>query len=127
MSSPVEADAPAPAERDTGAQRDPGSAWRMAKIVFGAVVFVLIVLFVFPGFLAAGFSRAGGEWRTALYGRQFAETHAYPPPTQLPGINRAKQRILAPANWLMLRSEGARKFYAWQYHLAGGEDAELDQ
>jgi hypothetical protein len=111
MTSPADADAPLPA------QRGADSGWGM-KIALGVVGFILIVLFVLPGFMAAGFSRTGHSihlvnsvvWGYTSYGN-----------TE-PITLRVELWILTPAKFLMWYSVPVRRFYRWQYRLAGGEE-----
>ncbi|HWB59892.1 MAG TPA: hypothetical protein VG733_10375 [Chthoniobacteraceae bacterium] len=88
MTSPAEADVPAPARRDTD------SAW--AKVILGVVMFLLLVEFVLPGFVAAGFSRM-----------ELKES-------------RVMKVSLAPAIWMSDHSPKIEEFYDWEYKVAGG-------
>ena len=87
MTSPADSDAPSPA------QRDADSGWGM-KIAAGVVALIMVVEFVLPGFVAAGFSRSnttetgmhcinGGDWRVGV-----------DPP--LPPVFRCEMILLSP-------------------------------
>ncbi len=65
------------------------------------VVFLLLVEFVLPGFVAAGFSRAIRNEAT---------------------LNRVLESIFAPADWLSRRYRTLGDFYEWEFDVAGGQD-----
>jgi hypothetical protein len=99
MTSPADADAPAPA------QRDAESGWGM-KIAAGVVGLMLVVELVLPGFLAAGFCRTGPYvfvWNDSPWDGGTSSIR--------PGLLRTEMFILAPSAWLMERSETIRRFY----------------
>ncbi|HWB58628.1 MAG TPA: hypothetical protein VG733_04015 [Chthoniobacteraceae bacterium] len=105
MSSPAHADAPA----STHAPRTAGSGW--AKVALGALILMLLVEFVLPGFVAAEFSRAGPAFQVSFVQGQLVR----------PPGNRAVQIMLAPARWLESRSMAVRSIYVWEYGVAGGK------
>jgi hypothetical protein len=86
-----------------------------------AVIVILAALLVFPGFVAAGFSRTGSARIVSMNHITWMGFPAVSPPP----VARAEMDILAPANWLMYRSEPIRRFYMWQYRLAGGKDVSI--
>jgi hypothetical protein len=111
MTSPADADSPAPAQR--GADFGWGT-----KIAAGMAGLILIVEFVLPGFLAAGFSRTGHGIFLAngvLWGST-CSTITEPP------VLRLERWALTPPDVLMLYLKPVRRFYRWQYRLAGGEE-----
>jgi hypothetical protein len=94
MTTPDEADAPAPA------QREAESAWGM-KFALGAVGILIVVEFVLPGFVAAGVSRVVAP-DSATANRTLV--------------------MLTPAVWLAEHSKPIGDFYYWEYELAGGPE-----
>ena len=116
MTSPTDSDAPAPA------QRDADSGWGM-KIVLGVVGFILVVLLVLPGFLAAGFSR----WTPAFFSVNGDVDWDTLIGFSQPVSDRWELYILAPSGWLMKRSQPVRRFYNWQYRIAGGLDIDINE
>jgi hypothetical protein len=114
MTPPADAVAPAPA------QREADSTWGM-KFALGVVGFMMLAMFVFPGFLAAGFSRGGsiifsGHGKGRMFWGGFALVSRVPPSP----FERAGLAILAPSNWLMEHSHSILLFYMWQYRIGGG-------
>ncbi|HWB59895.1 MAG TPA: hypothetical protein VG733_10390 [Chthoniobacteraceae bacterium] len=98
MASHAEADAAAPAQRATD------SAW--AKVALGALILLLVVEFVLPGFVTAVFSNAGPAFQiTFVPGRGLVK----------PAGLRAVDVMLAPAIWLADHSQAIEKFYEWEY------------
>lgn len=85
-------------------------------MAFGIVMFILVVEFALPGFLAAGFSRTGAHFVSA--GGEFFTSEDFPESKAF--LPRAALVILTPANWLMRHSEPIRRFYMGEYNLAGG-------
>lgn len=112
MASPAEADAPAPAPKGTH------SGWGTG-VALGMIGFIVVVEFVLPGFLAAGFSRVGG-YVIVVNDSAWDGGDDGPLPIASSYDERAVQGILAPSAWLMKRSEAAHRFYLWQYRAAGG-------
>jgi hypothetical protein len=78
---------------------------------------ILVVEFVLPGFVAAGFSRSG----TGFIGingdswTSWSNFPAWPPPAI-----RIELVILTVPDWLMNHSQIIRWFYMWQFRVAGG-------
>ncbi|HWB59890.1 MAG TPA: hypothetical protein VG733_10365 [Chthoniobacteraceae bacterium] len=104
MASPADAGPPAPAPRyASSAQRGADSAW--AKAALGAVVFVLVVEFLLPGFVVAEVSKAG------FAGRRVPGRGVVVPPAW-----RVMTIMLAPAIWLWGHTP-IGEFYEWEYRL----------
>ncbi|HWB58629.1 MAG TPA: hypothetical protein VG733_04020 [Chthoniobacteraceae bacterium] len=109
MNPPAHADAPA------SAQRAAGAAW--GKVVLAAVVLVLAVLLVLPGFMAAWFSRGHAVVllnNVAWMGKWGMGNE--------PMALRVEMGILTPSDYLMMHSKPIRHFYRWEFRLAGGEE-----
>ncbi|HWB58633.1 MAG TPA: hypothetical protein VG733_04040 [Chthoniobacteraceae bacterium] len=83
--------------------------------VVAVAVVVLLVMFVLPGFLAAGLSRC----RLVLSGNYYEWVF------QRPTAAAPVLVVLVPASWLMKHSERARLFYMWEYRIGGGENWEI--
>jgi hypothetical protein len=115
MTSPADAEAPAPA------QRDADSGWGM-KIAPGVVGFIVVVEFVLPGFAAAWFSRSssGGTGVVSLNDFEFNCFDAAGLPA--PPAHRAELTLLFPSICIMNQSQTMRRFYMWQYRIAGGRN-----
>ena len=107
MTFPADAGASPPAHRD-------GDSGLGMKTALGVAVFILVVEFVLPGFLAAGFSRAGST--IVLEHSYWWDSYTSPAPAHV----LAELIILVPPTWLMQHSQCIRRFYLWQYRRAGG-------
>ncbi|HWB58634.1 MAG TPA: hypothetical protein VG733_04045 [Chthoniobacteraceae bacterium] len=115
MTSPS-TDAPPPTHR--GAHSGRGAQVAVAAVLCTA----LVVLLVLPGFLAAGFSRMGMDYFANTHGEvtwdwEVAEAQYEP---GMPAAWRVKLLLLAPSSWVLRRSPAARRFYSWEYRVAGG-------
>lgn len=90
-----------------------------------ALVLLLAVLFVFPGFVAAGFSRAGVGFMEIFPGDDWSITGPTilvggGPPRSLRAETLFARAVLCPAYQVMKRSDRMREFYEWEFRLAGG-------
>ena len=82
---------------------------------------IFTVLFVLPGFLAAGFSRMGQPF-VSVNGSGWSRHGISPKPPLI----QAEVIVLTPAIWLMKHSEAVSRFYNWQFRLAGGLEFEIE-
>ncbi len=109
-----------------------GHAWQFAAA--SALFAALAVFLVLPGFLAAWISRAGRSGPIAYHGPPFmingvawwdlrlhADWHAFSTTWQDKGCDC----LLFPSGWAMKHSRTARKFYGWEFRLAGGLELKL--
>jgi hypothetical protein len=107
-----------------------GKSGAKGMAVVSAAIFILIlaVVFVLPGFVVAGFSRANITVFTSVeedpriicawciqdrVGSSAGDR----------AIGRAARWFLVPVNLLQLRSSVVRSFYAWEFQAAGGHGA----
>ncbi|HWB60907.1 MAG TPA: hypothetical protein VG733_15530 [Chthoniobacteraceae bacterium] len=104
-------------------------AWQIA--VAAVLCVALVVLLVLPGFLAAWFSRVrptGGGYLTragpySINGE--ARWDMDPGWLDSPPSQPYRNYLLLPSGWAMSHSPAVRRFYSWEYHLAGGMDAAM--
>ncbi|HWB60903.1 MAG TPA: hypothetical protein VG733_15510 [Chthoniobacteraceae bacterium] len=92
-------------------------AWQTAAAV--VVCLALAVLLVLPGFLAAWFSRMDDDVMS-VNGEPFWGNH--PAYDSLPFKYRLEFLALEPSISLMKHAPPARRFYNWEYRLAGGKE-----
>jgi hypothetical protein len=83
------------------------------------VILILLALAVFPGFVAGTISRTG-HFPLVVNGSDWNGEE-----TIEPSLLTAEQTMLAPSDWLMNHSAVIRRFYMWQYRLAGGIEKEM--
>lgn len=119
----LDAAAVQPTETKSGARGWTGVA------VLTVLALVLVVLIVFPGFMAAWFSRSsvrfvecfpGDDWKVSKHMALTVGGH----PARAQALEHVESLFaevaLYPAYQIMQRSSGAKKFYEWQFHRAGG-------
>jgi hypothetical protein len=114
------------------ATREKHRAGAGIAVVAVIVALAFVVSLVLPGFLAAWFSRGNDQWvfcmdgdpRWDLYAGSSSAFNLRGPELLHPVGYRAELIVLAPSAWLMKYSgsESVRRFYSWEFHLAGGRD-----
>jgi hypothetical protein len=94
-----------------------------------ALVFILSTLLVFPGFVTAGFSRAGVTIYMVPDPRvNWPWSVLQNPHGTAPGPLKARlaQWVLYPATRIMRHSSTAREFYMWEFQVAGGKAMDIE-
>jgi hypothetical protein len=93
---------------------------RTLQVAVAAIIFLALI--VFPGFPAAWFSRSssGGTGVLSLNNFEFSCFDAAGLP--VPVAHRAELAVLLPSICIMRQSPTMRRFYMWQYRLAGGRN-----
>ncbi|HWB60905.1 MAG TPA: hypothetical protein VG733_15520 [Chthoniobacteraceae bacterium] len=113
---------------NSNAENADGKRRSHARSVAAAIAGVaLVVLLVLPGFLAAWFSRMGSPGNNWSPFYSMDGIVVWDMQVKLGWRNysagqRAQCCILLPSCWAMDRSMAVRRFYGWEYHLAGGRD-----
>lgn len=92
----------------------PARATGVVTLLAFTVMFAALI--VFPGFVAAGFSRE--EKGIAVVNDFLWKSHDDSPSL----LVRGELAILTPAIWSARRSKSVREFYMWQYRLAHGRE-----
>jgi hypothetical protein len=98
-----------------------GHAMLAAGVIFGGV---LALLFVIPGFVAAGFTRSGVVI-SVVDGDNWCVEETIPGDKGNIAGEKMAQIVLCPAFLLMSHSPAACKFYAWEFRVAGGHASVL--
>ena len=99
-----------------------------AMALSAALAIILAVLFVFPGFVAAWFSRAGVTISMVPDSRvNWPWSVLQNPHGTAPGPLKARlaQWVLYPANRIMRHSGTAREFYMREFQAASGKAVEI--
>lgn len=84
------------------------------------LVSILLLLFIFPGFVAGLASRTGGVY---LLNEMMWEFGTFSKWEYRPGVSGDLMKtVLYPSTKLMSRYKSASRFYVWQYQLVGGRE-----
>jgi hypothetical protein len=121
----METDAIEKQQPPAAASRDGARHARGVAIVAGAVVVVLVVLLALPGFIAAGFSRMGGDL-IFCYSRHGVIWEASFIQPKESVRDRVEESMLAPSGWLKERSPWLQQLYTWEYRKAHGVEYHAD-